>query len=193
MARLDLRRRRTEQIFGEGSVMICPLNNRECRCNPADEKRRPCALARRIGQLIRLQASPIEGEAFNATGALRRMLPAEGLDFSDIAVLVENCDGRIETLQFSEDDVAGSFARGVERGRAEGRGRGLSVDYFDDDGEPRWLDMAKFCQNNPAATSLKPSEQEFIEEMLVKLRWRTPTRAMGGFLLSIFWKLRGSL
>jgi hypothetical protein len=69
----------------------------------------------------------------------------------------------------------------------------LSVDYFDDDGEPRWLEIANYCQNNPAKSTLKPNEQQFIDEMPVKLQWRNPTPPMGGFMLSIFWKLRRSL
>ena len=51
--------------------------------------------------------------------------------------------------------------------------------------------MAKFCQSNQ--TSLNPKEQEFVDEMPIKLRWRMPSPGQSGFLLSIFWKLRGSL
>ena len=76
--------------------------------------------------------------------------------------------------------------------RKENTGSVLSQQFFDAEGEPRWNEIVKFCNGNPARTSLKPNEQEFIDEMLVKLRWRSPTRPMGGFLLSIFWKLGGT-
>jgi hypothetical protein len=174
-------------------AMICPLNNRPCRCDPsaADKKFHPCALARRIGVLIRLCGSSFEGEATSALSALRRLLPAEGLAFSDLAVLIENCDGRIETLRYSEDDANAIFARGIEAGSKQGAGRVLSASYFNDDGEPRWQEIARFCQSRQA--SLNPKEQEFVDEMPLKLRWRMPSLPQGGFLLSIFWKLRGSL
>jgi hypothetical protein len=85
----------------------CGLNNRACRCDPsaADQKFRPCALARRIGALVRLEGSPLENEAFGATAGLRRLVAGEGLEFNDIATLIENCDGRIETLKYSDGDA----------------------------------------------------------------------------------------
>jgi hypothetical protein len=174
---------------------ICPLNNRACCCNPnaADKKLHPCALANRIGVAIRMMASPYDGEAAGATYGLRRLLPNEGLAFSDLAVLVENCNGAIEEKKYSDVDCQLAFERGVKKGRKECGGCRLSADYFDDDGEPRWLEMTKYCLSNPAKTSLKPNEQEFLDELPAKLRWRTPTPPMGGFLLSIFWKLRRSL
>jgi hypothetical protein len=173
-------------------MSTCPLNNRECRCDPKDEKRRPCALARRIGQLIRLQASSFEAEALNATRRLRQLLPAEGISFNNISVLIENSNGEIEQLKYSDSDAEAIFTRGVEEGRKQGAGHALSPQYFDADGEPRWGEIARFCQSDPGKTSLKPNEQEFVDEILVKLRWRTPTRPTGGYLLSIFWKLGGS-
>jgi hypothetical protein len=171
----------------------CALNNRACRCDPsaADQKFRPCALARRIGALVRLQGSPLENEAFGAAAGLRRLVAGEGLDFNDIATLIENCNGAIETLKYSDGDAERIYARGIENGREQCSGRSLSVDFFDDDGEPRWVEIAKFCQSNQ--TGLNPKEQEFIDEMPSKLRWRMPSAGQGGFLLSIFWKTRGSL
>jgi hypothetical protein len=171
----------------------CPLNNRQCRSDPqaADKKFHPCMLAKRIGVLVRLLGSSFEGEAMGAATGLRRLLPAEGLAFSDIAVLIENCDGRVETLKYSEADAEAIFARGIETAAKRQPKRVLSTDYFDDDGEPRWLEIANFCQSKQ--TSLNPKEREFVDEMPVKLRWRMPSVAQGGFLLSIFWKLRGTL
>ena len=171
----------------------CPLNNRACRCDAsaADQKFRPCALARRIASLVRLQGSPLENEAFGATAGLRRLLMAGKTDFNDVATLIENCNGQIETLKYSDADAEQIYQRGIEKGRKQGGGRSLSVDFFDDDGKPRWAEIAKFCQSNQ--TGLNPKEQEFVDEMPSKLRWRKPSLQQGGFLLSIFWKTRGSL
>jgi hypothetical protein len=174
---------------------VCPLNKRSCQCDPnapKDSKFYPCMLAKRVGTCVRLFGSNFEDEALSSTRALRRVLPEHGLNFGDLAVLIENCDGRLDALRYSEAEAEQIFKRGVERGQAQASGNSFSDQYFDDDGEPRWLEMVKYCQSNPAKTSLKPNEQEFIDELPAKLRWRTPTRPMGGFLLSIFWKLRGS-
>jgi hypothetical protein len=174
---------------------VCPLNKRSCQCDPSapkDSKFYPCRLAKRLGTMIRLLGSNFEDEALNTARAMRRFLPERGLNFSDLALLIENCDGRLEALCYSEAEAKAIFERGIERGKTQANGRCFSDRYFDDDGEPRWLEMAKYCQSNPAKTSLKSNEQEFIDELSAKLRWRTPTRPMSGFLLSIFWKLRGS-
>jgi hypothetical protein len=149
-------------------------------------------LARRIATLFRLLGSSYEGEVLGAVAAMKRLFAAEGLAFHDIATVIESCNGEIEERKYSDRDAELIFARGVEKGRAESRGRSLSANYFDDDGEPRWAEIAKFCHEHPALRSLKPNEQEFIDELQVKLRWRSPSRAMGGFALSIFWKLGGS-
>ncbi len=148
--------------------------------------------AKRIGKLVRMFGSPFENERHVALSKLRTLLGEERLAFSDIAVVIENADGEIEQLKYSESDAERIFAKGVEKGRKENAGRALSAKFFDDDGEPCWSEIAKFCESNPARTSLKPNEQEFIDEMPAKLRWRSPTRPMGGFLLSIFWKLGGT-
>jgi hypothetical protein len=171
----------------------CPLNRRPCDCDPnaAEQKHRPCKLAKSIGALIRLLGASIEGEAVGAVHALRRLLPGKDLNFHDIAVLIENCESRIESLKYSDSDAQAIYRRGLEVGREQGGGRLLSADYFDDDGEPRWVEIAKFCQAQQLR--LNPKEQEFVDEMPGRLRWRPPSQGQGGFLLSIFWKTRGSL
>jgi hypothetical protein len=134
-------------------------------------------VAKRIATLFRMLSSDYEGEVLNAVTAMKRLFAIEGLAFNDIATVIESCNGEIEERKYS---------------RAESRGRLLSANYFDEDGEPRWAEIAKFCHEHPALRSLKPNEQEFIDELQTKLRWRSPSRAMGGFALSIFWKLGGS-
>ena len=150
-------------------------------------------IARRIATLFRLLGSDFDGEVLGAVAAMKRLFAAEGLSFNDIATVIGNGNGEIEERKYSDSDVEIIFARGVEKGRAESRGRSLSASYFNEDGEPRWAEIAKFCHEHPALRSLKPNEQEFIDELQAKLRWRSPSRAMGGFALSIFWKLGGSL
>jgi hypothetical protein len=174
---------------------VCPFNGRACKCDasaPKDSKFYPCMLAKRLGTQIRLLGSNFENEALNSARALRRVLPDEGLTFGDLAVLIENCDGRLEVLRYSEVEAKAIFERGVERGKAQTNGSSFSGQYFDGFGEPRWEEIVKFCHANPAFGRLKPNEQDLINEMPSRLaRWGAPTRPSGGFLLSIFWKLGG--
>jgi hypothetical protein len=171
---------------------VCPLNNRVCRCNPnaADKKLHPCALANRIGKLVRLLASTLEGEAMSAAAALKRLVPAEGLTFNDLATLIENCNGEIEEKKYSEADAEVIFARGAEKGRAEeARKREAPSEFYDADGHPRWLEIAQFCQKNNQR--LRQAEQQFIDDMVGHTTWREPTERQGKWLLSIFIKLGG--
>jgi hypothetical protein len=147
--------------------------------------------------LRRMLSSEFDGEALASVQALKTVLVRAGLSCHDLAVAIENYGeagvAKIEQRKYTDAEADIIFRKGIERGRKESGGRILSVDFFDDDGEPRWLAIATYCQNDPAKLSLKPNEQQFIEEMPTKLRWRSPTPPMGGFLLSIFWKLRRSL
>ena len=173
---------------------VCPLNNRACRCDPGakEKKFHPCMLANRIGTLIRLLGSNFEGEAIGAATGLRRLLPAEGLSFSDIATVIEGCNGEIEERKYSDSDAEVIFARGVEKGRAEeARKKELLVpaDYYDEDGHPRWNAIAVFCQKNNQR--LRPAEQEFVDDMAGNTMWREPSEKQAKWLLSIFIKLGG--
>jgi hypothetical protein len=172
----------------------CPLNDRECRCDPgaSDEKFHPCMLARRIGTLVRLMGSNFEGEAIGAVTGLRRLLPAESLTFSEIAILIENCNGKIETKKYSDTDAEIIFTKGVEKGRGEGareQAQIVPADFYDVDGHPRWNAIAMFCQNNHQR--LGPKEQKFIDDMAGSTMWRAPTEGQRKWLLSIFVKLKG--
>ena len=147
--------------------------------------------AKRIGKLVRMFGSSFENERHVALSKLQTTLDEEGLTFNDIAVVIENGGGEIEQLKYSDSDLVTIFTKGVEKSRKENTGHALSK--FDDDGEPRWNEIVKFCENSPGRSNLKPSEQDFIDELPGRLqRWSKPTRSQGGFLLSIFWKLGGT-
>jgi hypothetical protein len=137
-------------------------------------------------------SSEYQRERENAAHAMFRLCASEGVSITDLAIALENSDPEIAEKKYTDADAHAIFMRGVEKGRAENRAASLSATYFDIDGEPRWDEMVKFCQQNPAFTSLEPNEQESIAELPLKLRWRSPTRPVGGFLISIFWKLGGS-
>lgn len=185
-----------QDVFASRTVLemtghVCLLTDRSCNCDPAaaTDKFRPCVLARRLGVFLRLGDLDKPGEAEGGPAMFIKEIRREGIPFSRVAALLETFEER----KYSDTDAESIFARGLARGHRECGGRVLSGDFFDEDGSPRWQEIVKFCQNNPDFKSLKPNEQEFVDELPTKLRYRMPTRPMGGFLLSIFWKLRGSL
>ena len=107
-------------------------------------------VAKRIASLFRMLNSNFEGEVLNAATAMKRLFAAEGLTFHDIATVIESCNGEIEERKYSDEDARIIYERGVETGRKQCGGRTLSPDYFDENGEPHWTEIAKFCQNNQA-------------------------------------------
>jgi hypothetical protein len=149
-------------------------------------------VAERFSRILRRLSSEHPGEREAAAHAIHRFCASENVSITDLAMIVENGDLETAEKKYTDEDAAAIFARGVEKGRSENRGVGLSADYFDENGTPRWQAMTEFCLNSPGRAGLRPNEQEFIDEMQFKLQWRSPTRLMGGFMLSIFWKLGGS-
>ena len=203
--RVDVDRQRARSL--RGGVMTsytCPINNRLCRCNPTaikpqlvdgkpvpDEKFRPCILAKRIGVLVRLLGSNFDGEATGAVFGLKRLLPAEGLTFNDLAILIENCNGAIEEKKYSDTDVEILFRRGEAKGRAEeANKKDLPPDFYDADGQPRWNEIALFCQKNE--NRLRDEwERTFVNDMAGKTVWRLPSDKQAKHLIAIFVKLGG--
>jgi hypothetical protein len=69
-------------------------------------------VAQRIGKLFRRLASDFEGEQLNTVAAMKRLFASEGLSFSDIATVIENANGEIEELKYSDADAEIIFKRG---------------------------------------------------------------------------------
>jgi hypothetical protein len=148
--------------------------------------------ARKIARLLRLFGSDFEGEAQNAFAAMRRLIVNEGLSFNDIATVIENHQGEIEEKKFSDADAEIIFARGVEKGREEEARKKEQIvpgDYYDVGGQPRWGAIAEFCQKHH--DRLRPSEQQFVDDMVGRAMWRQPTEKQGRWLLTIFLRLGG--
>jgi hypothetical protein len=149
-------------------------------------------IAKKIARLFRLLGSDQDGEVLASVAAMKRLFAAERLSFHDIATVIENCNGEIEELKYSDTDVAIIFARGVETGREEESRKKEQIvptDYYDADGQPRWNAIALFCQKND--DRLRPTEQKFIDDMVANTMWRQPTEKQGRWLLTIFLRLGG--
>ena len=173
---------------------VCPLNNHTCDCDPnaSDKKIHPCKLARHIGKLIRLLGSSFEGEAIAAATGLRRLLQSQRVPFNDLATLIENCNGQIETKKYSDTDAEIIFSKGVEKGRSEeARKQQAPPEFYDADGQPRWYEIAVFCQQNSMRLR-NEWEQNFVNDMPSKIiKFGKPTDKMVPHLLAIFVKLGG--
>jgi hypothetical protein len=147
-------------------------------------------IAKRIAKLLRLLASPHDGERDNAVRMLQRTLAAERLSFNDIAIVIENHQGEIEERKYSDTDAEIIFAKGVEKGRKdEERKQQAPPEFYDAEGQPRWNAIALFCQNN--ITRLNAWERDFINNMAGKTLWRQPTEKESKHLLAVFVKLGG--
>jgi hypothetical protein len=152
-------------------------------------------VAKRIADLWNRLGSDFEPEALNSLRAIKRLLKSEGLSFPDIAIVIENANGEIEARKYSDADAQVIFDKGVEQGRAEaGQRQDKPSDFYDTDGEPRWPEIAMFCQRKDQDPVLRDKEREFIADMV---SWTTsrgaPTQKQATWLLGIFRKLRGHL
>ena len=148
-------------------------------------------IAKRIAKLLRLLASPHEGERRNAVMMMQRTLVAERLSFNDIAIMIENHQGEIEERKYSDADAEIIFAKGVEKGRKEeARKQQAPPEFYDAEGQPRWQEIALFCQNNIARLRSE-WERTFINDMAGNTLWRQPTPKQAKHLLAIFIKLGG--
>ena len=144
--------------------------------------------AKRLGTMIaKIIGSDFDAEAMVARHAVRRLLASEGLSPNDVATVIENASGEIEKLKYSDDDAKKIY----EQGLAEGHAAGVREppEFYDEDGEPRWHEMALFCQRN--APRLKENELTFIDDMAGRTLWHEPTEKQSRWLLSIFIRLGG--
>ncbi len=150
-------------------------------------------VAKRIAKLFRLLASNFDGEVLAAVGRMRKLFKAEGLSFSDIATVIENCNGEIEERKYSDTDAEIIFAKGVEKGRAEeARKQQAPPEFYDADGQPRWYEIAVFCQQNSNDQRLDEWERNFANDMPGKIiKWGNPKEKQVKHLLAIFVKLGG--
>jgi hypothetical protein len=149
-------------------------------------------IAKRIAKLFRLLASDFDGEVLNAARRMKQQLATEGLSFNDIATVIENANGEIEEKKYSDTDAEIIFSKGVEKGRSEeARKKDLPPEFYDADGQPRWYEIAVFCQQN--STQLRNEwEQNFVNDMPSRIiKFGKPTEKMIPHLLAIFVRLGG--
>lgn len=148
-------------------------------------------VAKRIARLFRMLGSNFDGEVHNAVAAMKRLLAAEGLTFNDIATVIEGHNGEIEQKKYSDADAEIIFNKGVEKGRVEeARKQAAPPEFYDSDGQPRWNEIAVFCQKQK--DQLRSDwEREFVTDMAGKTLYREPSEKQAKHLMGIFVKLGG--
>jgi hypothetical protein len=123
---------------------------------------------------------------------MKQQLAGEGLSFNDIATVIENANGEIEEKKYSDTDAEIIYTKGVEKGRAEeARKQQAPPEFYDTDGQPRWYEIAVFCQQNSA--QLRDEwQRNFASDMPGRIiKYGKPTERMIPHLLAIFVKLGG--
>jgi hypothetical protein len=150
------------------------------------------SIAKKLSRLFRMLGSPYEGEQHNALTMMQRVLEASKLSFNDIAVLIENHSGEIEAKKYTDADAEEIWKKGIEKGRAEeARAQQAPPEFYDADGEPRWYEIAMFCQQNSGQLHDK-WQQDFANDIPAKiLQYGKPTDRQKPHLLGIFVKLGG--
>jgi hypothetical protein len=150
-------------------------------------------IAKRIAQFFRtLMSSTFKDEAISARDRMLELLKKEGLDYHDIATVIENANGEIEAKKYSDTDAEIIFAKGVEKGRTEeARKQQAPPEFYDADGAPRWYEIAMFCQGNVAQLHSE-WERNFVNDMPSRIiKFGKPTERMIPHLMAIFVKLGG--
>ncbi|MGA8694032.1 MAG: hypothetical protein WB689_09315 [Xanthobacteraceae bacterium] len=148
-------------------------------------------IAKRIATLFRMLDSNFDGEVLGAVAAMKRLFKAERLTFHDIATVIESCNGEIEERKYSDADAEIIFKRGLEKGRTEeARKREAPPEFYNADGQPRWYEIAMYCQQNSA--QLNEWERNFANDMPGKIiKYGAPTKNQIPHLLAIFVRLGG--
>lgn len=117
-------------------------------------------VAGKVAPLIRLLASPVDGEVLGAARAIGRVLESGGLDFHDLAkALEEPAEPRVVVVYRDRERTA---PREPEPGE-------------------HWRDLARRCLGHFG--DLQPAERRFLKDLL---SWRgKPTTKQMAWLLAI--------
>jgi hypothetical protein len=143
----------------------------------------------KLGQFIRLLASPQDNEVIAAARALTRALKSMGSDIHSLAERLEKPNGSA----ISEADMKKLFDAGYAAGvtAAERRYQG-ATDFNNTDGKPNWDVVALFLQRNKAR--LDARHHTFVDDIAGRTVWgREPTEKQHKYLHSLFFKLGGKI
>ena len=135
-------------------------------------------VAEKVGKLLRLLSSPIDGEVLGAARALLRTLTSNGLDMHTLAE-------RVERNGFNKDEAQRLYQAGFQDGLAQGEYRAAT--FRNMDGTPTWHEMAVWCAQQ--ADRLREQERKFVNDMAGRTVWCEPTEKQAKWLKSIYYRL----
>ena len=156
--------------------------------------------AKRIGKLVRMLSSSYENERHVALHKLGSLLNEEGLSFNDLGTVIENANGEIEALKYSDADMAEVARQMKERGLQEGyqkakAEKSLPPEFYDSEGSPRWYEIAKYTKEH-LTTRLKPGfEEDFVGDAPIKMLsyGRPRTAKQARWILAFFIRAGGKV
>jgi hypothetical protein len=113
-------------------------------------------VAGKLGKLLRLLTSPVDGEALAAVRAIQNTLKNAKLDIHILADRIE------QSKVFSKEEAAEIYKRGVEDGRRQvEQQQPVSFTSID---EPTWNEIAITCRDRGIFRSER--EKEFVDDMV---------------------------
>jgi hypothetical protein len=152
-------------------------------------------IARRIGGLVRMFSSPYEDRHVAFT-KLEHLLKDEGLSFNDLA----NSDRELQRRDRGTEiqrQRRGERSRSREKKRRAGsydkarREMTAPPEFYDDYGEPRYDEIARYCPNNKERLR-RDWDKTFVKDMPGKiLSYSKPTPPQAKQLLRIYLVLGG--
>ena len=145
----------------------------------------------RIADLVRRFGTDFEGEAVAVWQALKRLLTAHSVTFTDLGDAVEKlASGGLEEDAMKRIFDAG-HAKGVEdaeRKHAEAQ----AVFGLRSDGSTDWEAIALHCQKEKHRIEAK--HRQFVDDMASRMTWgREPSEKQSKYLLSIFRQVGGRM
>lgn len=162
-------------------IFACQLTKESCRRNPPCEPHLPCRLAQRFAKLFSQLSEPTSVAA--AVTAMNDLLASEKLSFSDVANVLEK-------KRYSAEDMQFVFDKGKEVVTGREVGAQPALEFFDIDGNPRWYEMAVFCQDKVGRLH-NAWEKNFITDIAGKMLEREPTFKQAQCIIRIYVKLGG--
>jgi hypothetical protein len=145
----------------------------------------------RIADLIRKFGTDFEAEAIATWRALKRLLGANDVTFTDLGNGIE----KLATGGLEEAEMKRLFDAGYQKGVADTKreqAEAQAVFGLRPDGSPDWEAMALHCQREKSRIDAK--HHQFLDDMAGRLVWRSePTEKQGKYLLSLFRGIGGRL
>ena len=145
----------------------------------------------RVADLVRRFGTDFEGEATATWRALKRLLAAHEVTFTDLGNGIE----KLATGGLAEAAMKQLFDAGYAKGAADAERKRIAqeaVHGLKPDGSTDWEAVALYCQREKSL--LEAKHHQFVDDMASRMTWgQEPTDRQGTYLISLFRKLGGRM